>query len=153
MIGFNDGSTSAVSFRAQNPVTGEALLPDFYCASPEESETAVRLADDASAIYSRLPGRERGKFLRRIAENIEAIAAEIIERCGRETALPEARLRGELARTTGQLQLFAQLVDDGSWAMARIDRADPERKPFPKPDIRSMLRPLGPVVVFGASNF
>src|SRR5262249_49363308 len=83
----------------------------------------------------------------------EAIAAEIIERCGFETALPEARLKGELARTCGQLRLFAQLVENGSWAMARIDRADPDRKPLPKPDIRSLLRPLGPVVVFGASNF
>ena len=153
IVGFNDGSTSGVSFRARNPVNGETLLPDFYSATPEEAEVAVRLADDAFAIYSRVSGCARGTFLRRIAENIEAIAAEIVERCGYETALPEARLRGELARTSGQLRLFAQLVEDGSWTMARIDRADPERKPLPKPDVRSMLRPLGPVVVFGASNF
>jgi len=152
IIGFGDGSTG-VSFRARDPMTGETLLPDFYSASAEEAEAAVRLGNDAFAIYSRTPGSERSKFLRRIAENIDAIAAEIIERCGYETALPEARLRGELARTTGQLRLFAQLVEEGSWAMARIDRPDPERKPLPKPDIRSILRPLGPVVVFGASNF
>jgi 2,5-dioxopentanoate dehydrogenase len=153
IIGFADGSVSGGAFRARNPMTGEALQPDFYSASAEEMEAAVRLAHEAFASYSRTPGRERAKFLRTIAGNLEAIAPEIIERCGFETALPEARLKGELARTTGQLRLFAQLVEDGSWAMARMDRPDPERKPLPKPDIRSILRPLGPVVVFGASNF
>ena len=134
-------------------MTGETILPDFYSAAPEEAEAAVRLADQAFPIYSHVSGLERGKFLRRIAENIEAIAAEVVERAGYETALPEARLRSELGRTTGQLRLFAQLVEDGSWAMARIDRPDTERKPLPKPDVRSVLRPMGPVVVFGASNF
>jgi len=153
IIGFADGSVSGGAFRARNPMTGEALQPDFYSASAEEMEAAVRLAHEAFASYSRTPGRERAKFLRTIAANLEPIAPEIIERCGFETALPEARLKGELARTTGQLRLFAQLVEDGSWAMARMDRPDPERKPLPKPDIRSILRPLGPVVVFGASNF
>ena len=153
IIGFADGSVSGEAFRARNPMTGEALRPDFYSASTEEVEAAVRLAHEAFASYGRTSGKEKAKFLRTIAANLEAIAAEIIERCGFETALPEARLKGELARTTGQLRLFAQLVEDGSWAMARIDRPDPERKPLPKPDIRSILRPLGPVVVFGASNF
>ena len=98
-------------------------------------------------------GRERGAFLRKIAEMIESIAGEVIERAAQETALPQARLQGETARTCAQLRLFAQVVEEGSWVQARIDRAAPERKPLPKPDIRSMLRPLGPVVVFGASNF
>ncbi len=91
--------------------------------------------------------------MRKIAERIESIAGEVIERAAQETALPPARLQGETARTCGQLRLFAQVVEEGSWVQARIDRAAPERKPQPKPDIRSMLRPLGPVVVFGASNF
>src|SRR6185503_7482250 len=121
--------------------------------SAEEVERVARLAQEAFAVYRRTSGREKGQFLRKVAANIEAIAVEVIERCGLETALPEARLRGELARTCGQLRLFAQLVEEGTWIMARIDRADPERKPLPKPDIRSMLQPLGPVVVFGASNF
>lgn len=153
IIGFADGSISGETFRARNPMTGEALLPEFYSAANEEVDAAVRLADEALANYSRVPGRQRGKFLRTIASNLEAISAEIIERCGFETALPEARLKSELARTCGQLRMFAQHVEDGSWAMARIDRADFERTPLPKPDIRSLLRPLGPVVVFGASNF
>jgi len=91
--------------------------------------------------------------LRKIAERIESIAGEVIERAAQETALPQARLQGETARTCAQLRLFAQVVEEGSWVQARIDRAAPERKPLPKPDLRSMLRPLGPVVVFGASNF
>ena len=77
----------------------------------------------------------------------------IVERAGQETALPQARLQGETARTCAQLRLFAEVAEEGSWVAARIDRADPDRKPAPRPDIRSMLRPLGPVVVFGASNF
>jgi len=92
-------------------------------------------------------------LLRTIAAKIETIAADIIERAGLETALAPARLQTETARTVGQLRLFAQVAEEGSWVNARIDPADPNRKPAPKPDIRSMLRPLGPVVVFGASNF
>src|SRR5260370_17510361 len=81
------------------------------------------------------------------------MAPELVDRAGQETALAQARLQGETARTCGQLRLFAQVAEEGSWVNARIDRADVQRKPAPKPDIRSMLRPLGPVVVFGASNF
>jgi 2,5-dioxopentanoate dehydrogenase len=76
-----------------------------------------------------------------------------VERAHLETALPNPRLQGETARTCGQLRLFAQVVEEGSWTGARIDRAQPDRKPAPRPDIRSILRPLGPVAVFGASNF
>ncbi len=153
IIGFKSGVTSGAAFRAHNPVTREPLPPEFYSASAEEVERAARLAHEAFAIYGRLSGREKAKFLRNIAGNIEAISAEVIERCGLETALPEARLKGELARTCGQLRLFAQLVEEGSWIMARIERPNPDRKPLPKPDTRSLLHPLGPVVVFGASNF
>ena len=78
---------------------------------------------------------------------------ELVERANRETALPEARLKGESARTINQLRLFAQVVEEGSWVNARIDPAQPDRKPLPRSDIRSMMRPLGPVAVFGASNF
>jgi NADP-dependent aldehyde dehydrogenase len=138
---------------ASNPTTGEHLEPGFIPATPEEVELAVRLAAEAFDVYHALPGRERGALLRKIAEKLESIASDVVERAGQETALPQARLQGEMARTCGQLRLFAQVAEEGSWVNARIDRADPERKPAPKPDIRSMLRPLGPVVVFGASNF
>src|SRR3974390_720449 len=82
-----------------------------------------------------------------------ALGDDLIQRGHLETGLPEARLTGERARTVGQLKLFAQLAREGSWVDARIDHAIPDRQPVPKPDIRRMLIPLGPVVVFGSSNF
>ncbi len=153
LIGFREGAETSDVFYAVDPTTGLDLQPGFTSASAEEVETAARLADEAFDAFRRISGRERGAFLLKIAANIEAIASEVIERAGKETALPPGRLQSETARTCGQLRLFAQVAEEGSWVNARIDRADPERKPLPKPDIRSMLRPLGPVVVFGASNF
>jgi NADP-dependent aldehyde dehydrogenase len=153
IIGFRDGASEAEPFHATNPVTGEPLPPRFFPATPEELDLAARLAADAFVVYSRTSGKEKATFLRRIADKIESIASEVIDRAGEETALPQARLQGETARTCGQLRLFATVVEEGSWVGARIDLADPDRKPLPKPDLRSMLRPLGPVVVFGASNF
>jgi NADP-dependent aldehyde dehydrogenase len=153
IIGFGDSSRTSSIFRARNPKTGIALDPEYFSVTSEDLDRAVRLAHEAFPAYSRLSGKEKGRLLRQIASNIEAVAAEVIERAELETALPKPRLQSETGRTCGQLRLFAQLVEEGSWLMARIDRADPERKPIPKPDIRSMLRPLGPVAVFGASNF
>jgi alpha-ketoglutaric semialdehyde dehydrogenase len=88
-----------------------------------------------------------------IASRLESIADLLVARAHNETALPEPRLKSETARTCNQLRLFASVLEEGSWVSARIDRADPQRKPLPKPDIRSLLHALGPVVVFGASNF
>ena len=153
LIGSREGNGSGEPLHASDPTTGQHLQPGFIPATPEEVDLAVRLASTAFAAYSRISGRDRAAFLRAIATKIESIAAEIIERAGQETALPPARLQGETARTCAQLRLFAQVAEEGSWVAARIDRADPDRKPAPRPDIRSMLRPLGPVVVFGASNF
>jgi len=153
LIGFREGDGSGEPLYASDPTTGRHLDPGFITATLEEVDLAVRLASKAFDAYSRTSGRDRGVFLRAIATKIESIAAEIIVRAGRETALPQARLQGETVRTCAQLRLFAQVAEEGSWVAARIDRADPDRKPAPRPDIRSMLRPLGPVVVFGASNF
>ena len=153
LIGFREGAGSGEPLYATDPTTGQRLQPGFIPANGEEVDLAARLAAEAFEIYRRTPGRERAAFLRRIAAKIESIAEDIIERAGQETALPRARLQGETARTCGQLRLFAQVAEEGSWVNARIDHADPGRKPVPKPDIRSILRPLGPVVVFGASNF
>src|SRR6185436_6283950 len=99
-----------------------------------------------------LSPERRAEFLDRIADAIER-AGELLEVANLETALPLERLAGERARTAGQLRLFANLVREGSWVDARIDRAVPDRKPLPKPDVRRMLVPIGPVAVFGASNF
>ena len=153
LIGFAEGSASGDVFHAMEPSTGQELEPGFASATTAEVDAAVLLSTQGFDSYRKTSGKERGAFLRKIAEEIEAIAPEVIERAHRETALPPARLQSESARTCGQLRLFAQVVEEGSWVNARIDRADAERKPLPKPDIRSMLRPLGPVVVFGASNF
>lgn len=153
IIGFRDGAEATAKFRAHNPKTGDKLDPEFSSATAEEVNRAAELAHAAFEDYRSRSGREKGKFLRQIASNIEAVTNELVERAELETALPKARLQSETARTCNQLRLFAHLVEEGSWLMARIDRADPQRKPLPKPDIRSLLRPLGPVVVFGASNF
>jgi 2,5-dioxopentanoate dehydrogenase len=153
LIGFREGAGSAQPLYATNPATGQQLQPAFIPATTEEVDLSARLAAEAFETYRRTSGRERGAFLRTIAAKIESIADDIIERAGQETALPQGRLQAETARTCGQLRLFAQVAEEGSWVNARVDHADPTRKPVPKPDIRSMLRPLGPVVVFGASNF
>jgi NADP-dependent aldehyde dehydrogenase len=153
LIGSREGAAGRETFFALNPKSGEQLEPAFYSAEASEIDHAVQLANQAFAVYSRKSGRERGAVLRAIAARIEAIRDELVARAQQETALPKGRLEGETARTCNQLRLFAQLAEEGSWVMARIDRALPERKPLPRPDIRSMLRPVGPVAVFGASNF
>jgi 2,5-dioxopentanoate dehydrogenase len=153
LIGFGEGASSGDPLYARDPVTGQQLQPGFSPATAEEVDRAVQLAADAFQAYRCTTGRDRGAFLRKIAEKIEAITDDIVERAAQETALPVLRLQGETARTCNQLRLFAQVAEEGSWVNARIDHAEPERKPAPKPDIRSLLRPLGPVVVFGASNF
>ncbi|MFL6305550.1 MAG: aldehyde dehydrogenase (NADP(+)) [Candidatus Sulfotelmatobacter sp.] len=153
IIGFRSAANTGKSFRATNPRTGEPLPVDFTAAGPDELNLAASLAHEAFETYSQLSGREKAKFLRTIAAKIEGAVDAIVERAEQETALPKARLQGETGRTCGQLRLFAQVVEEGSWVTARIDRADANRKPAPKPDLRSMFHALGPVVVFGASNF
>ncbi len=131
------------AFHAYSPQDGSVLEPTFYSATIEDVDRAVVAATDAFAVFAATSGQERGRLLRAIADGIDASATDLIERAHMETALPRPRLTGEVARTSGQLRLFAQVVEEGSWVMARIDTADPARTP-PKPDIRSMLRPLGP---------
>ncbi|MDB6058855.1 MAG: Aldehyde dehydrogenase [Verrucomicrobiales bacterium] len=140
-------------FSNNNPTTGEKLSPDFREASDQEVELAALQAAAAFDIYERTTPEQRSIFLRRIAEEINNLGDELIQRAKAETALPEARLIGERARTMGQLTMFADLIQEGSWIEATIDRAIPDRKPLPKADLRRMSVPLGPVVVFSASNF
>lgn len=153
IIGRSRGQATGTKTSAVNPANGTPLDPAYAAPTDEEVEQAVELADQAFPVFSALPGMERAGFLRKIAEEIESIADAIADRGPLETGLPEARLRGETARTTGQLRLFAALLEEGSWVDARIEHAIPDRQPLPKPDIRSMRRPLGPVAVFCASNF
>ncbi len=152
-IGYSRSTSTTAWCHGLDATTGESLEPAYSRASDEEIERAVKLAESAFATYSDLPGKTRGAFLRAIADGIEAALPAIVERAPRETGLPEARIRGETARTTGQLRLFAALAEEGSWVDARIDRAQPDRQPLPKPDLRCMFRPLGPVAVYCPSNF
>lgn len=154
LIGFRNspGATDA-DFRAWNPATGAQIDPPFRSATRADVDAAATLANDAFAVYSRRSPAQRAAFLNQIAKQLESRVEQIIERAQLETALPKPRLQSEMARTCNQLRLFASVVEEGSWVSARIDRADSQRKPIPKPDVRSILHPIGPVVVFGASNF
>jgi NADP-dependent aldehyde dehydrogenase len=152
-IGGAPAASGHAFFRAIEPATGKELDPAYCEANEAEVDQALRLAKDAFEPFRRRSPADRAKFLREIATQIESLGEELIDRANRETALGVERLRGERGRTSGQLRLFADLIEEGSWVGARIDRAIPDRKPLPKPDLRRMLIPIGPVVVFGASNF
>lgn len=153
IIGFETYSEGLVGVVAQNPATGEKIGPLFYRATIGELNLAVKKAVDAFIIYRKKTGVEKAQFLEQIATEIEALGDVLIDRYIAETALPQGRAVGERGRTCGQLRMFAGLLRDGSWAEARIDTAQPKRQPLARPDIRSMEQPLGPVGVFGASNF
>ncbi|WP_192347084.1 aldehyde dehydrogenase (NADP(+)) [Algoriphagus sp. Y33] len=110
-------------------------------------------ATEAFLQYKNMPANLKADFLDKIAEILETNRSQIVPVAVRESNLPEGRINGELGRTTGQIKLFATMVREGSWLEATIDPGDPQRSPLPKADIRKMLIPIGPVVVFGASNF
>jgi NADP-dependent aldehyde dehydrogenase len=113
----------------------------------------MEMAEAAFTKYRATSGAVRALFLERAADEILALGDVLIRRAHLETGLPEARLFSERGRTMAQLRLFAQVAKEGSWVDARIDRAQPDRQPLPRPDLRRMLLPMGPVVVFGSSNF
>ena len=140
-------------FRAVDPATGDLLEPEFSAAGAAEVERACALAEAAFERYAELHVEQRAAFLERIADEIEALGDALIERARAETGLPAARLTGERGRTANQLRLFAAELREGSWMDVRIDPALPDRQPAPRPDLRSLKVPLGPVAVFGASNF
>ena len=153
IIGYHRGAKVGNVLHGLNPATGEILNPAFYSSSEDEVDEAVQLASESGTRFSMLSGKKRAEFLRRIAENLEQLEEALVERAVLESGLPATRIRNERGRTCFQLRFFANMVDNGSWVDARIDSADPARSPAPKPDVRSMLRPLGPIVVFCASNF
>ena len=127
--------------------------PSFSEAGAAEVEKACALAESAARVFAGLEPEQRAHFLETAAANIEALGDALIERAMAETGLPRPRLEGERARTTGQLRLFAQVVRQGDWVDATIDPALPERTPLPRPDLRRRSMAVGPVAVFGASNF
>ncbi|NNL05188.1 MAG: aldehyde dehydrogenase (NADP(+)) [Xanthomonadales bacterium] len=131
----------------------EAPGQGFRSCEKMEVDRALTAAERAYTHMRTLDGRTIAAFLKAVADEIEALGDTLIEVCDRETALGPVRLAGERGRTTGQLRAFADIAAQGEWVQASIDTAMPDRQPLPKSDLRRMLRPVGPVAVFGASNF
>ena len=153
LLGSQTSQAGGHAFHALDPTTGAALEPIFRDASSAEAARACELAAAAFDAYRALSGARRADFLEAIADALLELGDALLERAGRETALPAAHLTGERGRTMGQLRLFASVAREGSWVDARIDPAQPERSPLPRPDVRRLLVPLGPAAIFGASNF
>tara|TARA_R110001599_G_scaffold77015_2_gene210272 strand:+ start:15973 stop:17550 length:1578 start_codon:yes stop_codon:yes gene_type:complete len=153
LIGQQAISGQQTAIHAVNPATGVTLEPAYLGGSKKDVEHACELAETAFNAYRETSLEERTAFLEAIAAEIEAIGDTLIERAMAETGLPRARLEGERGRTCGQLRLFASVVRAGEWLDIRIDPALPNREPLPRTDLRQRHIPLGPVAVFGASNF
>ena len=152
-IGNNRSAKGNKTYTTFNPQENKENEFSFVEATPEEIDLAVQLAKNAYHEFSGISGTRKAEFLNAIADEIIALDNLLIKTYCAETGLPEGRAMGERGRTIGQLRSFADLVKEGSWVEACIDNAIPNRAPIPKPDLRKMLIPLGPVVVFGASNF
>lgn len=152
-IGYSVSAAGTRTLKAYAPATDTFLPEDFHSATTDEVERTMQLAESAFDNYSRIPGARRADFLVAITEEILALGDQLLERANLETGLPLVRLQGERTRTINQLMQFADLLREGSWVEASIDTAKPDRAPVPKPDIRKMMVPIGPVIVFGSSNF
>jgi len=152
-IGNRNSAKGNKTYKTFNPQLNIENDYVFTEATPEEIDEAVTLASEAFKTYRTVSGAEKSEFLNAIADEILALDHELIQTYCTESGLPEGRAKGERGRTIGQLRMFAELVSKGSWVEASIDTAIPNREPVPKPDLRKMSIPLGPVVVFGASNF
>ena len=152
-IGDKKSSKGNKTYRTFDPNLNIATEWEFYEANSEEIDEAVDLATKAFSEYKKFSALKKAEFLRAIADEIEALGAELIQTYTKESGLPEGRAKGERGRTMGQLRAFATLLEEGSWVEASIDTAQPDRQPIPKVDIRKMLVPIGPIVVFGSSNF
>jgi alpha-ketoglutaric semialdehyde dehydrogenase len=133
--------------------TPQGQQPEFSDASPELVNETMERADRAFSIYKNSDPNRRAEFLEEIGRQITALGDELVQCASAETSLPPGRMASERARTVNQLRMFAESLRDGRWVDAVIDHGDPNREPVPKPDLRRMLVPLGPVVVFAASNF
>ncbi|MBC2655453.1 aldehyde dehydrogenase (NADP(+)) [Pseudomonas sp. MSSRFD41] len=152
-IGGTRSARGHVQLQSLDAQTGQALPGVFYQATEAEVDAAARAAAGACAEYRDLGPEQRALFLDAIAAELEGLGADFIATVYRETALPTARIQGELGRTCGQLRLFAKVLRRGDYLGARIDRGQPRRQPLPRPDLRQYRIGLGPVAVFGASNF
>lgn len=136
-----------------NPATNEQLEPGYTLIDETQLQRATAAAAEAAPSFAALDPQTHAEFLEAIAENIEAAGQELSQRVQAETGLPEARVTMERGRTVNQLRLFASVVRAGDHRGVRIDPAQPDRQPMPRPDVRQRKIPVGPVAVFGASNF
>lgn len=153
IIGFQTKAAGHRIFHGIQASTGESLPQNFIEATADEATEALSKASAAFKIYRNLSDAERAKFLNAIAEEILAIGDDLIQTACAESGLPEARITGERGRTIGQIQAFANFISNPSWKREIVDEAMPERQPLPKPRLVQKQIPLGPTVVFGASNF
>jgi alpha-ketoglutaric semialdehyde dehydrogenase len=133
--------------------SGTAVEPGYRYGDASHVDAACAAAAEAFPTYRATTSEQRARFLETIAANLETIKTALVDRAVTESGLPEGRIAGEVGRTTGQLRMFAAVLREGSWTGARIDPAQPDRTPLPRPDIRQREVALGPVAVFGASNF
>lgn len=140
-------------FTIHSPVTAKELPGEFYTASPEDIDLALNKASEAFSTFRSTSGETRAVFLEAIATHLDASATELLDRAHLETGLPLDRLRAELDRTLLQLRMFADIARKDSWLDLRHEPALPDRRPTPRPDLRRAYRPIGPVIVFGSSNF
>lgn len=152
-IGNKLSKQGSQTYKTFNPKENKDTEWTFFEATTAEINEAVELATEAYKEYKEISGSKKAEFLNVIADEIEALGDELIHTYCKESGLPEGRARGERGRTMGQLRAFASLLLEGSWVEAVIEKGQPAREPMPKSDIRKMLFPLGPIVVFGASNF
>lgn len=153
LIGGEQVAAAPGKLAAKNPATGELLEPLFAEATSAEIDRCLRLADAAYDELQTVSPAATADLLDAIAAGIEAVGESLVERAHAETALPRARLESERGRTINTIRAFAAMVRSGWWIQARIDHPNPARQPLPKPDVRATLVGVGPVAVFGASNF
>ena len=153
LIGYNYSALAEDVMEVLNPALKETLEGQFHVATHEETEKAMQLATQAFESCKKTSGAQRADFLNAIADEIMNLGDVLVQRAMEESGLPEGRIIGERGRTVNQMRLFAKVAEEGSWVEATIDLAQPDRQPIPKADIRKMLVPIGPVVVFTASNF
>lgn len=152
-IGEDVSAKGDTVFSTFNPKSNQETGWKFHQATNEEIDDAVALATEAFKTYKDFSGTRKAEFLRAIAKEIEVLGDALIDVYMQESGLPEGRAKGERGRTMGQLKAFATLLEEGSWVEATIDTAKPDREPLPKVDLRKILFPIGPIAVFGASNF
>lgn len=153
LIGARAVRGAGPAMQAIDPASGKVMEPAFYDGVAADVDAACALAEQAFDPFRFAPLEQRAKLLEAVAQGIVDLGDVLVERVMQESGLPRPRIEGERARTAGQLRLFASLAREGRWLNATIDRALPERKPLPRADLRSQRIPLGPVAVFGASNF